>query len=169
MEGNPPRNPLEDVTLKLSRFTGESGAQLRLFYDVQSNRHGRLVEVDRRLQPLMGGAHVLHRVAQVAPWHPAPEMRALQVPIDSSARDSIRLLHTPRPVEVREGPEGEPESVRIKGRWQRVMRIDDRWTFDLWWLIEPVARSYYRIDPGGGRLLTLFRDQWGERWYRQSA
>ena len=169
LEADPPRNPLEDVTLKLSGFTGESGAQMGLFVDAQSDRYRRLVEVDRRLKPLMGGGHALHRVAQVAPWHPAPEMRSLQVPIDPSGRDAIRLLHPPRPVEVREGPEGDPESVRMKRRWQRVARIDDRWTFDLWWLPEPITRSYYRIDPGGGKLLTLFRDQWDERWYRQSA
>ena len=41
--------------------------------------------------------------------------------------------------------------------------------FDLWWLPKPVTRNYYRIDPGDGGLLTLFRDQWDGRWYRQSA
>ena len=54
-------------------------------------------------------------------------------------------------------------------RWRRVARIDDRWMFDLWWLPKPVTRSYYRIDPGDGRLLTVFRDHWEKRWYRQSA
>ena len=33
----------------------------------------------------------------------------------------------------------------------------------------PVTRSYYRTDLGDGRSLTLFHDQRGERWYRQSA
>ncbi len=169
LEADPPRNPLEDVTLRLSGFTGESGSQMGLFGYAQDDRRRRLVEVDRRLQPLMGGGPALHRIVEVAPWHPVPEMRALQVPIDPSGRDAIRLLHTPTPVEVHEGPGGEPESVRITRRWQRVARIDDRWTFDLWWLPKPVTRSYYRIDPGDGRLLTLFRDQWDERWYRQSA
>ena len=117
----------------------------------------------------MGGGHSLHRIAEVAPWHPAPEMRALQVPIDPSGRNAIRPLHTPKPVEVQEGKEGEPVSVRVDRRWLNVARIDDRWTFDLWWLPEPVTRTYYRIDPGDGRRITLFRDQWDDLWYRQSA
>ena len=70
---------------------------------------------------------------------------------------------------MRESPEGEPESVLVNRHWQRVERIDDRWTIDLWWLPQPVTRSYYRTDLGDGRSLTLFHDQRGERWYRQSA
>ena len=169
LEIDHPRNPVEDVTLTLSGFTGESGTQMGLLRDAHDDRHRQLVEADRRLQGLMRGKHALYRVAEVAPWHPAPEMRALQVPIDPSGKDSIRTLNAPRPVEVREGPEGEPESVRVNKHWQRVIRLDDHWTFDLWWLPQPVTRSYYRIDLGEGKLLTLFRDQRGERWYRQSA
>ncbi len=102
LEADPPRNPVEDVTLTLSGFTGESGTQMGLLRDAQDERHRRLVEVDRRLRGLMGGGHALHRIAEVAPWHPAPEMRALQVPIDPSGRDSIRPLHTPKSVDVQE-------------------------------------------------------------------
>ena len=81
----------------------------------------------------------------------------------------MRTLNAPRPIEVREGPDGEPESVRVNRPWQRVVRIDDSWTFDLWWLPRPITRSYYRTDLGNGRRLTLFRDQWNERWYRQGT
>ena len=169
LEIDHPRNPIEDVTLTLSTFTGESGTQLGLLRDAHDDRHMQLVETDRRLQGLMGGAHALYRVAEVAPWHPAPEMRALQVPIDPSGKDAIRGLNEPRPIEVRESPEGEPESVLLRRHWQRVERVDDRWTFDLWWLPQPVRRSYYRTGLGDGRLLTLFRDQGDGRWYRQSA
>ena len=169
VEADPPRNPVEDVTVILSGFTGESGTQLGLLKDVQEDRHRRLVEVERRLQAVMGGAHMLHRIAEVAPWHPAPEMRALQVPIDPSARDAITPLHTPKPVEVRQGMEGDPVSVRLKRRWRRVARIDDMWTFDLRWLPEPVARDYYRIEPDDGGQITLFRDEVDDRWYRQSG
>ena len=169
VEADPPRSPVEDVTLTLSGLTGESGIQMGLLKDVRGDRRRRLVEADRRLQALMGGGHALHRIAEVAPWHPAPEMRAFQVPIDPSGRDAIRPLHTPKRVEVLEGPEREPKSVRIGRRWQRVARIDDRWTFDLWWLPEPVTRAYYRIDPSDGRRITLFRDRRDDCWYRQSA
>ena len=30
----------------------------------------------------MNGNHALYKVVDVAPWHPAPEMQAVQVPID---------------------------------------------------------------------------------------
>ena len=169
LEADPPRNPVEDLTLTLSGLTGESGTQLGLLKDMSDDRNERLVEADRRLQPLMGGDHALHRVAEVAPWHPAPEMRALQVPIDPSARDSIRSLHTPRPVEVREGVEGEPVSILLKERWRNVASVQDTWVFDLWWLPEPVTRTYYRVRLEEGRQTTLFRDLGDGRWYRQSA
>ena len=169
LETDRPSTPVEDVTLTLSGFTGESGTQMGLLKDVRDDRRRRLVEADRRLQALMGGGHALHRIAEVAPWHPAPEMRVLQVPIDPSGRDDIRPLHTPKPVEVREGERGEPVSVQVGRRWQRVSRIDDRWTFDLWWLPEPVTRAYYRIDSGDGRRITLFHDRRDGCWYRQGA
>ncbi len=169
LEADPPRRPVEDVTLTLSDFTGQSVAQLTLLKDARRDRLGRLVEADRRLRPLMGGGHALYRIAGVAPWHPVPEMRFLQMPIDPSAQDIIRPLLTPRPVDVRENADGEPRSLRAGRRWTEVARIDDRWTFDLWWLPKPVARSYYRVDPGDGQLITLFRDCVESRWYRQSV
>ncbi len=169
LEADPPRRPVEDVTLTLSDFTGHSVAQLTLLKDARRDRLGRLVEADRRLRPLMGGGHALYRIAGVAPWHPVPEMRFLQMPIDPSAQDIIRPLLTPRPVDVRESADGEPLSLRAGRRWREVARIDDRWAFDLWWLPKPVARSYYRVDPGDGQLITLFRDCVESRWYRQSV
>lgn len=169
LAADPPRRPVEDVTLTLSDFTGESVAQLTLLKNARRDRLGQLVEADRRLRPLMGGSHALYRIAGVAPWHPVPEMRYLQMPIDPSAQDTIRPLLAPRPVDVRENANGEPRSLRAGRRWMEVARIDDRWTFDLWWLPKPVARSYYRVDPGDGRLITLFRDGIDSRWYRQSA
>ena len=168
LEADPPQIPVDEVTLTLSGFTGEAGTQMGLLRDVQDGRRRRLVEVERRLRERMNG-HQLHRVVEVAPWHPAPEMRAVQVPIDPSGRDAIRPLYSPKPVEVREGTEREPVSLRMGRNWEQVARIDDRWTFDLWWLPEPVTRAYYRIDPGDGRQVTLFLDRTNDRWYRQSA
>ena len=169
LEADPPTRPVEEVALTLSNFTGEPAAQLGLLKDAREDSRRRLVEVDRKLRPLMGGRHALHTIAQVAPWHPAPEMRALQVPVDPSGRDAIKPLQTPQPVEVRTERNGQPAAVRVGRRWRRVARIDDRWTFDLWWLPEPVTRSYYRVDPGDGRRMTLFRDGRNDHWYRQGA
>ena len=170
-----PQAPVEDVTLTLSGLTGEPGFQAGLFDDPREDRLRRLLDVERRLRTRMSGplkspgGHVLHRIVDVAPFHPAPEMRALQVPVDPSGSDAIKPLHSPMPVDVREGMGSEPVSVRLRRRWHRVARIADKWTFDLWWLPEPVTRAYYRVDPGDGRQITLFRDRINGRWYRQRA
>ena len=169
LETDPPTRPVEEITLTLSDFTSESGTQMELLKDARDDRRQRLIEVDRKLRPLMRGRHALHTIARVAPWHPAPEMRALQVPVDPSGRDAIKPLQTPHPVEVRTERNGQPAAVRVGRRWQHVARIDDRWTFDLWWLPQPVTRSYYRVDPGDGRRITIFRDGRDRHWYRQGA
>ena len=169
VETDPPQIPVDEVTLTLSSFTGESGTQIGLLKDVQEGRRRRIVEVERQLRERMNGRHALHRVVEIAPWHPAPEMRAVQVPIDPSGRDAIRPLYSPNPVEVLEGTEREPVSVLMGSNWERVARISDRWTFDLWWLPRPVTRTYYRIDQDDGRQVTLFLDRTSDRWYRQSA
>ena len=168
VEADPPQTTVEDVTLTLSEFTGESGTQMGLLKDVHEGRR-HIEETERQLRAKMNGEHALYRVSEVAPWHPAPEMRALQVPIDPKGADAIKPLHSPRPVDVQEGAQHEPVSVCLGRRWRQVARISDAWTFDLWWLPEPVARSYYRVDPGDGRQVTLFRDRTEGRWYRQSA
>ena len=168
VESDPPEIPVDDVTLTLSGFTGESGTQMGLLRDVQDDRHRRLVEVERRLRERMNGNHALHRVVEIAPWHPAPEMRAVQVPIDPSGRDAIKPLYPPMPVQVREGTEREPASVLMDRRWRPVARVEDRWTFDLWWLPRPVTRTYYRVD-ADGRQTTLFLDRTSDRWYTQRA
>ena len=169
LEMDPPTQPVEEMSLTLSNFTPESGTQMEMLRNTRNDMHERLVEVDRKLRPLMGGGHALHTIARVAPWHPVPEMRALQVPVDPSGRDAIKPLQTPQPVEVKTEGDGDPSSVRIGKNWRQVARIDDRWTFDLWWLPQPVTRSYYRVDPGNGQRMTLFRDGRNDNWYRQGA
>ena len=169
LELDPPAQPVEEMSLTLSDFTPDSGTQMEMLKDARDDKQRRLIEVDRKLRPLMGGRHALHTIARVAPWHPAPEMRALQVPVDPSGRDAIKPLQTPQPVEVMTEEDGEPASVRLGRRWRQVARIDDRWTFDLWWLPQPVTRSYYRVDPGDGRRMTLFHDRRTHNWYRQGA
>ena len=82
----------------------------------------------------MDGHPALYRVVQVAPWHPAPELRALQVPIDALGRDAMKPLLQPAPLEVREGPERRPAELLLERRWRRVERIEDTWSFDLWWM-----------------------------------
>jgi len=177
IELEPPQIPVEDVTLTLSDFRGGTGMQMGLFEDVKETAGRRLMEMEKRLQVRMNGNHVLHRIAEVAPWHPAPEMRALQIPIDPEKREDIRPLHAPARVEVREGAGGEPAEVQLGKRWRRVARVADRWTFDLWWLAQPITRAYYRVGLGenghaggnGDGQVTLFRDEREGGWYRQNG
>ncbi len=169
LQADPPRHPVEEVTLTLTDIARRSNRQLGLLPDARTDRLQLLIETDRRLRPLMGGGPALYRIADVAPGHPVPEMRFLQTPIDPSAPAVLRPLSTPTPVEVREDAEGEPRSLRSQRRWVDIARIHDRWAIDLWWLPRPVTRSYYRIDPGDGSLITLFRDCLERCWYRQSA
>ena len=149
LEADPPQAPAEDVTLTLSDFTGDSGAQLGLMPDVRENR---------QRQARMNGRHALYQVVPVAPWHPAPEMRHLQVPLDPLGKDAIKSLHRPARVAVREGEDRDPLAVRLGKRWHRVAGIADRWTFDLWWFPNPLNRTYYRVDREDGGQVTLFRD-----------
>ena len=46
-------------------------------------------------------------------------------------------------------------------------RIEDCWTFDLWWLPKPLTRTYYRVERENGGQVTLFRDQHDNCWYQQ--
>ena len=169
LETDRPQAPVEEVTLALADLTGESGVQMGLLPDVREGRERRLVEVERQLQSRTGGVSVLHRVTEVAPGHPAPEMRSVQVPVDSRGREGLRPISTPVATEVRGGPEGEPVEVRAGNRWHRVAHVEDTWSFDLWWMPRPLTRTYYRVSREDGRLITLFLDHRDGCWYRQSA
>ena len=167
LEAEHPQAPVEEMTLALSGITGESGVQLSLLADLRGDRERRLAEAERQLQARLGGRPVLYRVVVVAPWHPAPEMRAMQVPFDASGAGGMRPLSPPSPVTVREGPEGEPAAVLLGEQWQRVSRIEDLWCFDLWWMPQPLTRTYYRVGREDGGEVTLFRDRREDRWFRQ--
>ena len=167
LESDRPQAPVEEMTLSLSNLSGASGVQMGLFQDAQKDGDRRLVEAERQIQARTNGNHALYRVVDVAPWHPAPEMRAVQVPIDSSGRAGMKPLSLPTPVAVQEGPEQQPVAVRLGKRWRRVALIEDLWSFDLWWMPEPLSRTYYRVLGDDGRQFTLFRDQRGDCWYQQ--
>lgn len=167
LEAEPPEVPIDDLTLTLAEFTGESGAQLGMLPDVREARQQQLVEVERRLQTRTARASTLYRVVNVAPWHPAPEMRAVQAPLDHQGTGGIRPLLSPEPVMVRENQDHQPAAVRVGDHWRRVDRISERWSFDLWWLPKPLTRTYYRVDREDGRQVVLFRDQREDCWYQQ--
>ena len=169
LEAEHPRAPVEAMTITLANLGGATGEQGSLFPDLRHDRERRLLETERRLQAQLNGKRSLRRLVEVAPWHPVPEQRTVQVSIDPSADDGMQPLTTPEGVAVREGPAREPHAVRIGERWREVARIEDQWSFDLWWRPTPVTRSYYRVSQADGSQLTLFRDQCEDRWYRQGV
>lgn len=169
LEADYPPAPVEEVALTLANLTGESATQMGLLHDVRKDRSDRLVEADRQLQARMQGKRALFRVVNIAPWHPAPELRALQIPIDPAAKDSLKPLANPTAVEVHASEDNQPLAVRLKNHWHQVASIDDTWCFDLWWLDAPLTRSYYRVRRTDGVPLTLFHDRRDGCWYRQAA
>ena len=169
MERDLPSAPVEEVGLTLSGITGEAGTQAGLFPDARRGRDLRLLDAERQIQARIGGSDALYRVVDVAPWHPAPEMRAVQVPIDPSGRDGMKPLSMPVAVPVQEGPQREPVAVRLGEQWYPLTGIEDRWSFDLWWMQQPVSRAYYRVNRRDGGSLVLFQDRVDSCWYRQTS
>ena len=168
LEHDHPEAPIEELVLELGDFGEGAGEQLGLFPDVRAGRERLLAEAERQLRARLGGP-ALYRMTSVALWHPAPEMRVLQAPIDPAARDAMRPLAPPAPVTVEEGPEGQPVAVHLERGRRPVTHIEDRWSFDLWWLPAPLSRDYYRVRGEDGRRVTLFRDRREARWYRQAC
>ena len=150
MERDLPTAPVEEIALTLSDITGEAGTRAGLFPDVQKDRDLRLLDAERQIQARTDGNLALYRVVDVAPWHPAPEMRTVQVPIDPSGRDGMKPLAVPVSVAVREGLHREPVAVCLGEQWHALTGIEDRWSFDLWWMPQPVSRAYYRVSRRDG-------------------
>ena len=167
IEAHPPDAPVEDLTLTVGNIRAESGRQLGLLENARDRRHERITDIDRKLRARMRNAPALHRVVDVAPWHPVPEMRALKVPVDPSHSDAFSPLHSPLSVDVWESKSRLPLAVQSKKGWQEICGIDDYWEFDLWWLPKPVTRSYFSVTGADGQRLVLFRDEREGCWYRQ--
>jgi hypothetical protein len=84
--------------------------------------------------------------------------------------DSFRSLNPPIPVDVRENAQQRPLAIRIKGRWLKVVSIDDLCNLDEeWWQERPIVRMYYLVLLEGDRPITVFRDMLDGAWYRQYA
>ncbi len=166
MEQDHPLAPVEEVSVTLSDLSGDTGMQMGLLRDHRRDRHERLLEAGRGLRAHLKGSNALYQILDVAPWHPAPEMRALRVPLDSSTGDDATALATPTALAVREGPNRQPLAVQLGKKWHKIASIEDRWSFDLWWLPQPLTRTYYRVSREDGRELILFRDRRDDCWYQ---
>lgn len=79
----------------------------------------------------------------------------------------LRRLNKPEPAGV-EVEGGLPVAVRFRGSRRTVARIEDAWRIDDgWWRPDPVSRTYFRLDLGGGLLLTAYRDDATGTWWTQ--
>jgi hypothetical protein len=80
------------------------------------------------------------------------------------ASSGPRRLSEPRPVAVRTGAAGRPESAA--GR--QIEAIRESWLVeDRWWTEAPVRRRYWEVVTADGRDLVLFRDLEDDGWYEQ--
>ncbi len=161
-----PLAPVEEVSVTLRDLGGDVGMQMGLLHDYRRDRRERLLEAGRGLGDRLRGGSALYQVLNVAPWHPAPEMRALRVPIDSSTGDDATPLAMPTALAVQEGSNRQPMAVQLGKKWHRIVNIEDRWSFDLWWLPHPLTRTYYRVSREDGSELILFRDRRDDCWYQ---
>jgi len=79
---------------------------------------------------------------------------------------SSRRLSEPRPVTVRPGQGGVPESVSGSA----VEAVREEWVVeDLWWTGRPLRRRYFELVLADGRNAVVFRDLIHGRWYAQRA
>jgi hypothetical protein len=84
--------------------------------------------------------------------------------------DSFRPSNPPIPVDVKDSVRHLPVAVRLKGRWRRVVSIEDVCNIDEeWWREPPIVRMYYRVRMKNGRQITVFRDMLEGAWYQQNA
>ena len=140
VEAHPPEVPVDDLTVTLGDLGGDSGRQMGLLDDARDRRRDMIMEAERKIRVLTNGAPALHKVVEVTPWHPIPELRALRVPLDDDS-GALLPLHQPAPVDVRESEAHRPLAVRLPSGWRDIDGIDDLWSFDLWWMPEPVSPS----------------------------
>jgi hypothetical protein len=90
--------------------------------------------------------------------------------IINSGANSLRPVNPPIPVNVRESAHRMPAAIKIKGRWRRVVSIDEVWSIDEeWWREKPIVRMYYRVILEDDRPITVFRDMLDGAWYRRNA
>jgi hypothetical protein len=80
---------------------------------------------------------------------------------------ALRPLNRPVPIGVEAGVDGEPAFVTRHGTRIAVTAVLDRWRIDDEWWREPIARLYRRLLLADDRVLTVFEDLLGGRWYAQ--
>jgi hypothetical protein len=79
----------------------------------------------------------------------------------------LRLLNQPKPIAVEANSYGEPASIVVQGRFQRVRTIRDTWRIDDEWWRDEIARRYFAVELENGRGMSLYHDLVGGGWFAQ--
>lgn len=163
--------PVDEIVLTLSDFTDEQGVQSRMFSCVREDQvefNRKLVNIDRNIQSKRCGIPAMYRVVKIFPNHIVPEMRYLKVPIDSSVLNTAETLNLPVPVEVLESNNSIPQKISIKRNRYQITKMNDLWEINLWWMSEPIHRTYYKLEDFTGKPITVFQDINTSKWYQQN-
>ncbi|MBM3941321.1 MAG: hypothetical protein FJ316_00040 [SAR202 cluster bacterium] len=167
---DPPRFPVEELSLALSDMAGETGAQGLLLEQGRTSGDGLVATLAQRLQARGGGMPSLYRVVNVAPDHPLPEMRYVLAPLNPESTAEVRPVNQPVLAQVvKEGQELALQCPQGGAGEQAPVRatVQDLWKVDLWWLPCPASRTYYRATGPGGKQFTMFQDNLSGHWYLQ--
>jgi hypothetical protein len=68
------------------------------------------------------------------------------------------------PTEVRLGPGGAVQAVRLPEGWRVVERTTARWRVETDWWREPVRRDYHRCVTRTGECVEVYRDLGTDAW-----
>ena len=99
--------------------------------------------------------------------HPVPERRALQVSIDPDTKFSVISINLPQKITVQE-LNNIPKFLSLSNGDNLKVKVLDIWKIDLWWIPDPISRTYYSISTPDHKIMTIFKDSVGKRWYRQN-
>ena len=82
---------------------------------------------------------------------------------------ALRPLNLPHPLRVTMGKGGRPLLLHLGGGPRRVRQILEVWQIDDEWWREPISRRYATVALEDGRIVTVYRDLLGGRWYLQEG
>lgn len=81
----------------------------------------------------------------------------------------LKPLNRPRPVELEADDTGRPLAVHLSGRRIAVESVVESWRIDdEWWRDKPLSRLYQRLVLEDGRVVDVYRDLAGGKWFKQA-
>tara|TARA_B100001105_G_scaffold156627_1_gene125839 strand:+ start:114 stop:1583 length:1470 start_codon:yes stop_codon:yes gene_type:complete len=161
---------VEDISITISDFVGEHGIQYRAFKEIRDHldeRRDQLVKVDRHIRKKIPAKNALYKLLTVNAEHPVPERRALQISIDPDTKFSVMSINLPQKITVQE-LNNIPKFLSLSNGDNLKVKVLDIWKIDLWWIPDPISRTYYNISTPDHKIMTIFKDSVGKRWYRQN-